>query len=97
MTDERVIEDVTYSIEVTLGYNPSGELGTWNGEKWDFGMELHSYDDINEAIDAYHDAQNSDSTNVKAITMYSYTTYDDDSGDVDKDLVMHCSFEEVAA
>lgn len=93
MNEERVIERVDYVIEPTLEYNPDGlAMATWDGDRWDFGTEMHCFYDLDEATDAYHKAQE-DTENIKAITMYAHTTYEDDTLDVDTDVVMQCTFE----
>lgn len=96
MIDEKLITGIEYFIVPTLEYNPYGvATATWDGSGWDFGQEMHTFDDLDEATDAYHDAQNSDLSNIKAITLYSDTVYENDI-DIDTDVIMHSTFEEGA-
>lgn len=73
--------NISYTIVPTLKYNPDGvNLATWDGEKWDFGAEGHSFPTLDEALDQLEKAKQ-DTENIEDINL-QVTLQDDESGEV---------------
>ena len=71
---EHKLEKRVYSIECTLKYGD--EVGTWDGDSWDFGVEYHSFKSLDEARDNFERAKR-DLENIATISLLYTETFED--------------------